>query len=127
MSEHKPTENDCGIRIARLDEKDNGVWKCSVSVVGPGGDFESIDARINVTVAVPPARVLLRMDDQEVLTQSISFRLAADQGEERNIDCVATDARPRPEFKWFIGNTEIQVRSSSLIARGRVAIPYFPV
>ena len=25
-----------------------------------------------------------------------------------NVDCVAVQARPRPQFKWFIGTTEIQ-------------------
>ena len=31
------------------------------------------------------------------------------EGVQMDVDCVAVQARPRPEFKWFIGATEIQV------------------
>jgi hypothetical protein len=31
----------------------------------------------------------------------------------KKIDCVAEAARPRPNFKWFIGSTELRVRTAA--------------
>ena len=57
-----------------------------------------------------PTSVSLRVDGQESPAAN-SISVSIKEGEENSVDvaCVAREARPKPTFKWFIGETEIQV------------------
>lgn len=93
--------NECGIKIKMVSEDDNGEWKCQVSVV-EDGNLKTGEGVIQVTVAVPPTRVYLRVNGEEVLEDQLVVK-KDDQNSEVNVACVAEATRPKPKFKWFIG------------------------
>ena len=109
---HGNSEMDCGIEITSVEDADNGQWKCTVSTLSETGDFVSGTGLVNVTVGVAPETLLLRVDGTESTGENVIVKLGNDPngaGVQMDVDCVAVQARPRPEFKWFIGSTEIQV------------------
>jgi len=96
---------DCSIVISNIRESDNGQWECTVS----GKDSVSQDyavgsENINVVVAVPPAQVSLQIDGTPV---NGPLELNLDEKKQVFVDCVATEARPRAEFNWYIGTTKL--------------------
>ncbi|XP_059094957.1 cell adhesion molecule 1-like isoform X2 [Tigriopus californicus] len=100
-------ELTCAIEIKGLRNVDNGQWVCTVSAIDPdSGDSITGNGYINVTVAIPPEEVLLRMDGNEVQGNSLTFRLSETE-EPAEIECVALQTRPKPSFKWFIDSNPI--------------------
>ena len=91
--------------ITNIQESDNGQWECTVSGKDSlTGDFAVGSENINVVVAVPPAQVYLRVDGSQV---NGPIELNLDETKQLFVDCVATEARPRAEFNWYIGNTKL--------------------
>eukprot|EP00095_Tigriopus_kingsejongensis_P001483 maker-scaffold124_size330879-snap-gene-1.22 protein:Tk01483 transcript:maker-scaffold124_size330879-snap-gene-1.22-mRNA-1 annotation:"fasciclin-3 precursor" len=98
---------DCGIRISDIKDADNGQWTCTVSAQDSiTGDTVRGAGYVNVTVAVAPSSIGLRMDGQDVQGDSITFRLSETQ-DPVDLECVASDTRPRPTFKWFIDSNPL--------------------
>ena len=96
---------DCSMVITNIQESDNGQWECTVSGKDSlTGDFAVGSENINVVVAVPPAQVYLRVDGSQV---NGPIELNLDETKQLFVDCVATEARPRAEFNWYIGNTKL--------------------
>jgi len=96
---------DCSMVITQIQESDNGQWECTVSGKdSQTGDFAVGTENINVVVAVPPAQVYLQVDGSQV---NGPIELNLDEKKQLMVDCVATEARPRAEFKWYIGSTEL--------------------
>ena len=96
---------DCSMVITQIQESDNGQWECTVSGKdSQTGDFAVGTENINVVVAVPPAQVYLQVDGSQV---NGPIELNLDEKTQLKVDCVATEARPRAEFKWYIGSTEL--------------------
>ena len=50
-----------------------------------------------------------RINGEQVNSDKIETNLDAEGSGMVEIDCVAAEARPQPEFKWFIGTDEIKV------------------
>jgi len=97
--------NDCSMKITNILESDNGQWECTVSGKdAQTGDFAVGEENIKVVVAVPPAQTYLQVDGQQV---NGPIELNLDETKQLFVDCVATEARPRAEFTWFIGTTQL--------------------
>ena len=97
--------DDCSMIITNVQESDNGQWECTVSGKDSlSGDFAVGSENINVVVAVPPAQVYLRVDGSQV---NGPIELNLDETKQVFVDCLATEARPRAEFNWYIGNTKL--------------------
>ena len=79
-----------------------------MSATDESGDFVTGEAFVQLTVQVPPSRVYLRVDGNEVMGENIGTTLTDQGNAELGVDCVAEAARPKPTFKWFIGDNEIQ-------------------
>ena len=93
------------MKITNILESDNGQWECTVSGKdAQTGDFAVGEENINVIVAVPPAQTYLQVDGQKVAGP---IELNLDETKQLFVDCVATEARPRAEFTWFIGKNGI--------------------
>lgn len=100
--QHSINENDCGMKITDIKDKDNGQWECSITGKTNTGDFGIGTGNVQVIVAVPPTDVHLEMDEERV-TGPIAMNL--DEERQKYVDCVATGARPAATFKWYIGTT----------------------
>lgn len=107
VEQYGNTPNDCGARVINVAEKDNGQWTCTVTVINAEGSFERVSGEIEVTVAVAPGELRMRNNGEDVIGNSMTFKLE-ETDEAANIDCVAAQTRPKPEFKWFIGNELVQ-------------------
>ena len=97
--------------------------KCTffqVAVISDG-NYVRGSGSVEVTVSVPPSRVELRANGQPIpgdilrVEKDDSAVEGGDAGDDKKqnptkISCVAQQARPAPEFQWFIGNQEIFVR-----------------
>ena len=92
-----------------MSEQDNGKWQCHVSAVDRTGNTVTGKGEINVIVAVPPTTVGFKTDDVPANSDTLVVRLDEAGKKEVAVDCIATEARPEPEFKWYIGGTEITV------------------
>jgi len=60
-----------------------------------------------VTVAIAPSEVALMSEGEPVSSHLIDVKV--DESSKKNIQCLAKNARPRPNFKWFIGGNSISV------------------
>lgn len=104
IAQQERNPEDCAMKIDQITESDNGEWECSVTVKGPTGDYDIGNGQVQVVVAVPPSEVHLQTDGQRI-TGPIQMNL--DEQKQVFVDCVATGARPMPEFSWFIGDTKL--------------------
>lgn len=98
------TPNDCGMSITNLEASDNGSWECSVTGKSLSGDFEVGSGNVEVIVALAPADIHLETEGQRVSTP---IQMNLDEQKQLFIDCVASGARPAPEFSWYIADTKL--------------------
>ena len=71
------------------------------------GEYEIVSGKIQLIVAIPPVEVSLKMDDLFV-TGPILMNL--EKRKNVFIDCIATGARPAPQFKWYIEDELLKAR-----------------
>merc|ERR1712088_166166 len=85
-------ENDCGLRISKVEAKDDGVWACNVGVA-EDGEVNSAKDQSRLNIAQKPASV--RMSSGEVVK--------VEDNENNKVACVAEEAMPEPSFAWYLG------------------------
>ena len=54
------------MKITDIKETDNGEWECSVSAKGANGEFQIGTGKVQVIVAVPPEKVEIQMDGEQI-------------------------------------------------------------
>ena len=91
------------LQEGNIQEKDNGKWVCSLGTV-VDGDFKNTVGDFQVTVAVAPSRVSMNVNGKES-TEAKIIVSKKDDNKELDLECATYDARPKPSFKWMIGNT----------------------
>lgn len=101
---------DCGIEVSPVAEEDNGRWKCIYNALDKNGQSVTGEGEINVVVGIPPTSVEMRMNGKVVNSDTLPMKLDDASSGEIAINCIANNTRPKPEFKWYIGETDIQVR-----------------
>lgn len=82
----------CGIKINKVEEKDNGEWKCLITASTEDGSAKKGSGSASVTVVKPPNSVTLDVASPLVLTYP--------QESSKEVRCVAEGGRPAPSFAW---------------------------
>ena len=59
--------------------------------------------------AVPPTKVQLKIEEVNAPTEYSVKMGTKENPKEVAVDCVAEEARPPPQFQWFLGNDELKV------------------
>lgn len=96
----------CGITITDIKDKDNGKWECQIGTVGNNGEYHQTTGDFMVTVAVAPERVAMNVNGKESAEGKIIVSKKEDN-KKLELECVTYGVRPRPSFKWMIGNTAV--------------------
>lgn len=92
---------DCAVKITNVKEKDNGAWKCTLTVC-ESGVCKTGDGSAHVTVVKAPSKVFFK--DQE--ESSIVLTYPADKN--KKVECVAEGGRPAASFSWMLGDEELK-------------------
>ena len=64
---------DCAVRIASVEEKDNGEWKCSITTIKDGQGV-TVENAVSVIVSRPPSDVHIEVDGIAASTLTLDFR-----------------------------------------------------
>jgi hypothetical protein len=104
-------KKECGITVKDAEEEDNGVWKCNIAAQAQGGSVTQ-DAEITITVAVPPTSVALKIDENLGPAEFSVKMKENDEDKEVSVDCIAEQARPKPEFVWYLGGEPLSGATS---------------
>jgi len=88
----------CGIKINKVEEKDNGEWKCLITASTEDGSAKKGSGSASVTVVKPPNGVTLDAASPLVLTYP--------QESSKEVRCVAEGGRPAPSFAWKLDDEE---------------------
>merc|ERR1719278_708773 len=94
----KEPNKHCGIKINKVEEKDNGDWKCLITASTEDGSAKKGSGSASVTVVKPPASVVLDAASPLVLTYP--------QESSKEVRCVAEGGRPAPSFAWKLDDEE---------------------
>lgn len=105
ITKHGGEEKECGIKVNGAQDTDNGSWECIISAQGPEGSI-SASGFVGVTVAVPPEKVELKIGEN-VNPQQYSVKMQNEKSDQLSVDCVAEQARPAPEFVWYLGEEKL--------------------
>ncbi|XP_014479643.1 PREDICTED: fasciclin-3 isoform X2 [Dinoponera quadriceps] len=85
----------CGVRIARVKETHDGLFKCSVATTN---SRQEINAGLNIIVAKPPKEIFLKASN---LNRGGSAHIKGDQ---IIVSCYAPNGRPAPNISIYLGN-----------------------
>jgi len=96
---------DCAVRIASVEEKDNGEWKCSITTIKDGQGV-TVENAVSVIVSRPPSDVHIEVDGIAASTLTLDFR----QSKSKKIACIADGARPAASFSWTLGEDRFEGR-----------------
>jgi len=96
---------DCAVKIASVEEKDNGEWKCSITTIKDGQGV-TVENAVTVIVSRPPSDVHMEVDDIAVSNLVVNFR----QSKSKKIACIADGARPAAAFSWTLGEDRFEGR-----------------
>jgi len=94
----------CAVAINKAQDSDNGKWQCQVSAVDANNNAIASSADVDVTVAVPPTTVQIKIADINA-PQEYNVKMA-DQADVA-VECIAEEARPPPKFTWFLGEDQL--------------------
>jgi len=100
---------DCGIKINNVQEKDNGDWKCVLTVC-ESGNCKQEEGVAEVTVIKAPKRVYIENQGPDIT----KLYLAYPSIKEKQIECVAEGARPAPTFSWLLGDKPLTGQLSEI-------------
>ena len=64
---------DCAVKIANVEEKDNGEWKCSITTIKDGQGV-TVENAVTVIVSRPPSDVHMEVDNIAVSNLVVDFR-----------------------------------------------------
>jgi len=92
------TASDCGIKITKIGEKDNGLWTCSITTI-VDGKAQIIEESVEVVVSKPPNKVKIEVDGAESSNMIVNYR----ESRNKKVSCVADGARPAATFSWTLG------------------------
>lgn len=92
---------DCAVKITNVKEKDNGAWKCTLTVC-ESGVCKTGEGSAHVTVVKAPSKVFFK--DQEESTIVLTY--PADKN--KKVECVAEGGRPAASFSWMLGDEELK-------------------
>lgn len=101
----------CGVKIDSAKDTDNGKWECIISAQTQTEGSLSVKGIVDVTVAVAPKKVQLKIGEN-LSPSEYKVKMDAKVKPEVKIDCVAEQARPQPEFIWYLGNEELKAGKS---------------
>ncbi|VVC87690.1 unnamed protein product [Leptidea sinapis] len=103
LPERRPAE----LGVDRVRATDQGIYRCRV-------DFKQAqtrNSRINLTVIVPPSKVIIT-DDKEDVKQAIVGPYL--EGDTFTLKCDVLGARPRPWVKWYRDEVEVDTPATPL-------------
>jgi len=109
IKQHGDATKQCGVKINKALDTDNGKWKCQVTSIDETSNAISETKSVDVTVAVPPQKVQLKIDEN-FSPKDYNFKMSNEkQGEAVSVDCIAQEAIVQPDFQWFLGNDPLNV------------------
>jgi len=92
------TASDCGIKITKIEEKDNGLWTCSITTI-VDSSAQIVEENVEVIVSKPPNKVKIEVDGAESSNLIVNYR----ESRNKKVSCVADGARPAATFSWTLG------------------------
>merc|ERR1719297_29898 len=98
ISKDGEEEGVCAVKITNIQEKDNGVWKCSLTL-NENNKARQVEETVKVVVSRAPSNVHIEIDDAPTSELVVNFREKKDQ----QIACIADGARPAATFSWMLG------------------------
>jgi hypothetical protein len=98
-----PEKKTCGIRITKVKEEQNGVWRCDITA-NVDGEPKKGQGFANITVIRAPKT--LTMEVNGVANGELKVNYPRDQNEQ--VKCTAMGGRPAPKFEWFLGGKLIE-------------------
>jgi len=98
ISKDGEEEGVCAVKITNIQEKDNGVWKCSLTL-NENNKARQVEETVKVVVSRAPSNVHIEIDDAPTSKLVVNFREKKDQ----QIACIADGARPAATFSWMLG------------------------
>jgi len=93
-------QSTCAVAISKAQDSDNGKWTCQVSVTDATSNAVTASADVDVTVAVPPTTVQIKIADVNAPSE-YNVKMAAQK--DVAVECIAEEARPPPTFSWYLG------------------------
>ena len=87
-------EDECGILIDAVEEKDVGAWTCVLGISLDETEVKSVSGKANVKLATRPSAVRL----------STPFESAPFKEVKQDVACVVNNAQPKPVFTWYVGD-----------------------
>lgn len=87
-------EDECGILIGAVEEKDVGAWTCVLGISLDETEVKSVSGKANVKLATKPSAVRL----------STPFESAPFKEVKQDVACVVNNAQPKPVFTWYVGD-----------------------
>lgn len=87
-------EDECGILIGAVEEKDMGAWTCVLGISLDETEVKSVSGKANVKLATKPSAVRL----------STPFESAPFKEVKQDVTCIVNNAQPKPVFTWYVGD-----------------------
>ena len=75
------------------------------------GNYIQGNGDMQLVVAVAPERVAMRVDNVEDSQESLVVKFEEGTESKLDVECIAYQSRPKPEFRWFIGQTPINANT----------------
>jgi len=98
----------CAVSVSKAQDTDNGKWTCQISTMDSQNNAASNSADVEVTVAVPPTKVQINIEEVNEPSEYSVKMGPKDDPTEVAVDCVAVAARPPPQFQWFLGEDPLK-------------------
>ena len=107
-------ENECSMKILKLDHIHNGEWRCDITHCNDNNDCDAKSETIDLIVAQKPSQIYLEEANNTKVTKvtsrvqssaSIFMNLTIET--QVKVKCVTKGANPQPRFKWFLHGTEL--------------------
>jgi len=105
-------KKDCGIRIANVQESDNGNWTCKL-YIKHDGNLVNVKDQAAVIVSKPPTSIHIEVDGVQKSAEVINFS----ESKTRKVSCVSDGARPAVKFSWRLGEDPYTGRVKNLPAQ----------
>lgn len=100
VAQHGDGTSTCAVAINKAKDGDNGKWTCQISTMDANNNAVSSTADVDVTVAVPPTTVQIKIADVNAPKE---YNVKMANQKDVAVECIAEEARPPPKFTWFLG------------------------